>query len=188
MVYTTRPNNTLFIKNNIRIIIRFLDNPFIQVREVISSIVNCMHEGKLLSIVIPALNEEEGIKKTICRLPLCKLRENGYNVEILVIDCASSDNTCEVASGLGARVIVEMRKGYGRAYKTRFSIAKGSFIVTLDADDTYPSEIIPSLIGYLEQNEFDFITVNRFSELEEDSMSRTHLLGNFILSACLRTV
>lgn len=145
-----------------------------------------MNSGKSISIVVPTLNEEEGIKKTLISLPLDKLRGYGYEVELLVIDGDSTDKTCEVAANLGAKVIVESRKGYGRAYKTGFSYAKGNFIVTLDADGTYPSEMIPRLVMDLERNRLDFITVNRFSKLEKGSMSRTHRFGNFILSTCLR--
>jgi len=139
-----------------------------------------------LSIVIPTLNEEAGIEETIRSLPLDKLRSQGIESEILVVDGESTDKSADVASALGAEVIVESRKGYGRAYKTGFSHAKGDIIVTLDADGTYPSEMIPELILQLKQNKLDFITVNRLSKLEDGAMSKTHLFGNFILSAFLR--
>jgi glycosyltransferase involved in cell wall biosynthesis len=145
-----------------------------------------MKLGKSLSIVIPTLNEEKGVGETINSLPLDKLRQYGYDTEVLVIDGNSLDKTREVASALGARVIVENKSGYGRAYKTGFSYARGNLIATLDGDSTYPSEMIPDLIKYLEENQLDFITVNRFSKLEKGSMSRTHRLGNSILSLSLR--
>lgn len=145
-----------------------------------------MKHGKSISIIIPALNEEEGIKATINSLPLNEIRAAGHDVEILVVDGNSSDKTYKSASDLGAIVLVESRKGYGRAYKTGFSHAQGNIIVTLDADGTYPSGMIPKLVRDLEQNNLDFITVNRFSKLEKGSMSRTHMFGNFILTICLR--
>jgi glycosyltransferase involved in cell wall biosynthesis len=141
---------------------------------------------KSVSIVIPALNEEQGIRDTILSLPLDRIRANGYHVEVLVIDGNSSDKTKDMASQLGAEVIVEGRKGYGRAYKTGFSFAKGQIIVTLDADGTYPCEMIPELISELLRRQLDFISVNRFAKLEDGAMSKTHLIGNFILSASLR--
>ena len=79
------------------------------------------HNG-LISIIIPALNEEYGIRKTISGIPLNELRDTlGYDVEILVIDGNSTDLTRNVALKNGAQVIIEDRPGYGRAYKTGFA-------------------------------------------------------------------
>ena len=55
----------------------------------------------------------------------------------------------------------EKRKGYGRAYKTGFDAVNGEIIVTLDADGTYPVELIPKYIQRLNEKNMDFITVNR---------------------------
>jgi len=144
-----------------------------------------MKAGKSISIIIPTLNEEKGIEKTILSLPLDELREEGYDVEVIVVDGASTDKTRDVALRLGARVISEERVGYGRAYKTGFSEAAGNIIVTLDADGTYPAEKILTCIKMLDMKELDFITVNRFSRLEENAMSNTHKLGNRILNLTL---
>ncbi len=54
----------------------------------------------------------------------------------------SKDKTQEIAKSKGARIIVEKRKGYGRAYKTGFTKASGDIIVTGDGDATYPFEKI----------------------------------------------
>jgi glycosyltransferase involved in cell wall biosynthesis len=145
-----------------------------------------MNSGNYISVVIPTLNEEAGIEETIKSLPLTKLSSQGIQSEILVVDGESTDKSAEVASQLGAKVVVESRKGYGRAYKTGFAHAKGDIIVTLDADGTYPSEMIPELILRLKKNKLDFITVNRMSKLEDGAMSKTHLFGNFILSTFLK--
>ncbi|MCK5063175.1 MAG: glycosyltransferase, partial [Candidatus Aenigmarchaeota archaeon] len=82
--------------------------------------------------VIPTKNEEEGIKHVLDKLkPFIK--------DIIVVD-HSSDNTPVIAKEMGATVITEARKGYGRAYKTGFSSlpSDADVIVTLDADGTYP--------------------------------------------------
>lgn len=110
----------------------------------------------------------------------------GYEVEVLVIDGNSKDKTVEIASGLGAKVIVEPRKGYGRAYKTGFELARGDILITLDADGTYPSEKIPEYLTYFVTNKLDFLTINRFGHLEEGAMILSHKVGNWILSATLR--
>ncbi|HYZ94896.1 MAG TPA: glycosyltransferase family 2 protein, partial [Nitrososphaeraceae archaeon] len=94
----------------------------------------------MISVIIPALNEELGIRNTISSIPLKEIRDTfGYDVEILVIDGNSTDQTRDVARKAGAQVIVEKQRGYGRAYKTGFAAARGDIIVTLDADNTYPA-------------------------------------------------
>ena len=74
-----------------------------------------MENQSLISVIIPALNEELGIKKTLLGIPKKVLSDRGYDLEILVIDGNSDDLTRNVAEKLGAKVIIERRKGYGRA-------------------------------------------------------------------------
>lgn len=83
-----------------------------------------------VSVVIPTLNEEKNIGKVIhgIRKNLrCK------RCEILVVDGHSSDNTVRIAKKLGARVIYD-NKGKGSALRKGFRSAKGSIIVSMDAD------------------------------------------------------
>lgn len=141
---------------------------------------------QLISIVIPTLNEEEGIEKTIRSIPQKKLNDLGYNLEIIIIDGNSTDLTREIATRMGARVILEKRKGYGRAFKTGFSEARGDILVTLDADGTYPAEIIPEYIQGLTEKELDFITANRFSNISNGAMDSYHKFGNEVLSLFMR--
>jgi glycosyltransferase involved in cell wall biosynthesis len=136
----------------------------------------------LISVIIPALNEELGIKKTLLGIPKKELSDRGYDLEILVIDGNSNDLTRNVAEKLGAKVIIERRKGYGRAYKTGVQEAKGCIIVTLDADGTYPASLIPDYIQQLKERKLDFITVNRFSRIEENAMVLSHRIGNKLLT------
>lgn len=137
----------------------------------------------LVSIIIPALNEEFGIQKTISSIPITEIRNTfGYDVEILVIDGNSTDLTRDVALKAGAQVIVEKQPGYGRAYKTGFAAAKGDIIITLDADNTYPAEFITQYIKLLNECNTDFITINRFADIEEGAMSITRKVGNKTLA------
>ena len=83
-------------------------------------------------------------------------------------------------------MIVEKRKGYGRAYKTGMKKAKGDIIVTGDADATYPFDKIHKYIQTLIDRNLDFITTDRFAKLKHGSMSVKHYFGNFILATVLR--
>jgi glycosyltransferase involved in cell wall biosynthesis len=86
-----------------------------------------------VSIIIPAMNEEAGIRNTISSIPQSSISALGYDLEIIVIDGNSTDCTRQVAREMGARVILQNGKGYGSAYKTGLKAASGKLIVTLDA-------------------------------------------------------
>lgn len=137
---------------------------------------------KTISIVIPTLNEEKSIGRVLDAIPREKLKELGYNVEVLVVDGGSKDKTVEIALRKGARVIIVRRRGYGLAYIMGFKYTKGDIIVTLDADMTYPPMLIPYLVKILEQYSLDFITTNRFADFECDAFNRVRLLGNRLIN------
>ena len=139
-----------------------------------------------ISVVIPALDEERGVARTIDDIPMGELVKMGYDVEIIVVDGGSKDRTVEVAEGMGAKIIVEERRGYGRAYKTGLHSCDGEIIATGDADGTYPFSQLPSLIETLEGEDLDFITTNRFGLMEEGAMSPLHKFGNWILNLALK--
>lgn len=140
---------------------------------------------KTISIIIPALNERDGIVKTIQAVPKAELENMGYGVQIVVVD-SSSDGTAQFARKAGAEVVSEPRLGYGRAYKTGFTHAIGDIIVTGDADMTYPLEEIPRLINILEDEDLDFLTTNRYGFMEKGAMSFLHRLGNAVLNVTTR--
>lgn len=135
-----------------------------------------------LSFVLPSLNEEEAIGPTLDSIPHEELEAEGYEVEVLVVDGDSHDRTREIARERGARVVVEDRPGYGRAYKTGFAEAEGEVLVTGDADGTYPLERTPQLLTHLDQG-VDFVTTNRFAEMEPGAMGAKHRFGNWVLTA-----
>jgi dolichol-phosphate hexosyltransferase len=139
-------------------------------------------QGKLVSVVIPCYNEEDGVRETInSLLPLGDLID-----EILVIDNNSSDRTGEVAKALGARVVFEARPGYGRAYKTGLRAATGYYLATLDGDATYPAERIPDLLQRLVDDKLDFVSACRKPtdwHLNIESILR--LTGNKVLTTTL---
>jgi len=137
---------------------------------------------KTISIVIPARNEKDGIEKTIRTVPREELERMGYEVQILVVDNDSNDDTGELAKKAGAEVVFEPRHGYGSAYKTGFAHATGDIIATTDADMTYPVEAIPRFVRLLREENLDFITTNRYAYMEKGAMSSQHRLGNFILN------
>jgi glycosyltransferase involved in cell wall biosynthesis len=134
--------------------------------------------GRTVTLVIPSLNEEEGVVATIQRAGQIQ----SYD-EIVVVDGGSSDRTQANASALGAIVIPQLVRGYGLAYKTGFLAAKGDFIVTGDADGTYPVELAPQLLATMDERGLDFVSCSRFPLQRWDSMERLNTFGNRAISA-----
>ena len=132
------------------------------------------------------MNEEEGIGLTLDSIKRDFFKEKNWGLEIVIVDGDSKDKTREIAEEKGAKVILEKRKGYGRAYKTGMAQITGDIIVTGDADATYPFDKIHEYIQQLIDENLDFITTDRFAKLHHGSMSVKHYFGNFILATTLR--
>ncbi|MCX8166687.1 MAG: glycosyltransferase family 2 protein [Candidatus Micrarchaeota archaeon] len=141
-----------------------------------------MNTKKLVSVILPALNEEEGIGETIKAIPKEELENMNYEYEVIVVDGNSKDRTREIAESLGARVIIEERKGYGLAIRTGFDSARGDILIASDADHSYKLEDLPILLKYFEDNNLDFLSTNRFKKMEKDAMSLRNKIGNWILT------
>lgn len=141
-----------------------------------------------VTVLIPTLNEGGGIGPTLDAVPVDTFKKNGWTWEFLIIDGDSRDRTREEAEKRGARVIIDRRKGYGRAYKTGFDEAQGDVVVTADADGTYPLEQAAQYIERLLDDDLDFITCDRYADIRPGAMSRKHRLGNWILSSTARAL
>ncbi|MCK4332433.1 MAG: glycosyltransferase family 2 protein [Thermoplasmatales archaeon] len=141
-----------------------------------------------ISVIMPTLNEEKGIGKTIDSINKDFFKKNNWELEIIIVDGDSKDKTQEIAKKKGAKIIIEKRKGYGRAYKVGMSQITGDIIVTGDADATYPFDRIHEYVQLLLDENLDFITTDRFAELKKGSMTLTHRFGNLTLATVLRVL
>ncbi|HUU32756.1 MAG TPA: glycosyltransferase family 2 protein [Vicinamibacterales bacterium] len=100
---------------------------------------------KDLAVIIPAFNEEGGIRSTVEKVQTV-LSGMACRSELVVVDDGSSDQTAAEAHAAGARVIAHPHnKGYGAALKTGILGTKAHNILIIDADCTYPPEAIPRL-------------------------------------------
>jgi len=118
---------------------------------------------KKITILIPCYNEEKGVGKVIDGVPKDRLKELGYETEIIVIDNNSKDKTMEVAKAHGATVYFEKIQGKVAALKKGFEEATGEIIVTIDGDNTYPSREIPTLIRVFDGS--DLVIGSRFNSV-----------------------
>ena len=140
-----------------------------------------------VSVVIPALNEEGIVGKTIKSVPTDEIKEAGYDLEIIVVNNNSTDNTAQEAQEAGATVILETNRGYGNAYKRGFKEASGDIIIMGDADGTYPLEQSMDFINYIVEDNCDFVIGSRFKgTIEEGAMPSLHqYIGNPMLTKML---
>jgi len=142
----------------------------------------------VLSVVIPAYNEEDGITEIAARVLSVEpaLKKAGvHRLELLVVDDGSRDRTAEVASGIQGVTLIRhpKNKGYGAALKTGFSQAKGELIGFLDADGTYPPEYFPRLCQSA-LNGSDLVIGSRMAG-EDSKMPLTRRVGNFFFATLL---
>lgn len=137
-----------------------------------------MYKDLRITVVIPCLNEEQGIEKVLRRLP-------PFVDETIVVDNGSTDRTADVAATFGALVIRENVRGYGRAYKRGFGQATGDIIVTLDGDHSYPPDALSYLLEAFLHLEVDFLNASRFPVQDRRAMSFKHKMGNLVLSLAM---
>ena len=137
-----------------------------------------MYKGQKITVIIPCLNEEQGIEQVLQRMP-------PFVDEVIVVDNGSTDRTSDVARSLGARVIREDVRGYGRSYKTGLASAGGDIIITLDGDHSYPPDAISYLLEAFFHLEADFLNTSRFPVRDRAAMSFKHKLGNLVLSVAM---
>ena len=137
---------------------------------------------KRVCIILPALNEEKTIGRTIDEIPRGDMEKNGYEVEIIVVDNGSLDSTEAIAAQKGSSILTEPRKGKGNAIKRAFETVNGDFVFILDADYTYPATYIPKMLGLLEV-EYDVLIGSRLKgEMDKGAMKRFNLAGNHLLT------
>ena len=127
-----------------------------------------------VSVIIPTHNEEQAIGRVLGDLPFDLVSE------VIVVDSNSTDRTRELAGKMGARVIEEPRRGYGRACLTGLENTENpDVIVFLDGDySDRPSEL-PILLGPIAGGSADITLGSRFSSRSNSGALPWHQsLGN----------
>jgi glycosyltransferase involved in cell wall biosynthesis len=137
-----------------------------------------MYKSLTITVIIPCLNEEQGIEKVLRAMP-------EFVDEVIVVDNNSTDRTSEVAAALGAKVIREEVRGYGRSYKRGFSEATSDLIITLDGDHSYPVDALSYLIEAFLHLDVDFLNASRFPVRDRRGMSPINEIGNLGLSLAM---
>lgn len=145
-----------------------------------------------LSVVIPALNEENGIADIIERVLSIKaaLAEVGVpDLELIVVDDGSTDRTPEIVAGYPEVVLIKhlVNQGYGAAIKTGFRHARGNMLAFLDADGTYPPEYYPQLCRPILEDGADLVIGSRMAGSDSE-MPLVRRIGNTIFATLVSII
>jgi len=151
-----------------------------------------------VTVLLPALNEEQAIGDVLDRIPWANLENRGYDVSVWVVDGQSSDATRDVAIQKGARIFVQDGAGKGNGLRQAFDHflmpqprtenepEPRRLFVMLDSDGTYSPESIPRLVGAMESGS-DIVMGSRFlGRIEDGALSALNRMGNRLLTAFAR--
>jgi glycosyltransferase involved in cell wall biosynthesis len=136
-----------------------------------------------ISVVIPALNEEEPIGDVVRAIPA------GLVDEVVVVDNDSTDRTADRARAAGARVVVEPRRGYGRACQAGIEALAPDWgiVVFLDGDGSDCPELMARLIEPIAAGDRDFVIGSRIrGHRENGSMTAQQVVAGRIAGWLLR--
>ncbi len=112
-----------------------------------------------MSVVIPTHNEAQSIGRVLADLPA------DIVTEVLVVDSNSTDGTCEIAAKMGARVLREPRRGYGRACLTGLAGASSpDIVVFLDGDYSDRPDELPLILAPIIEGRADITLGSRLGK------------------------
>lgn len=136
-----------------------------------------MWNGKKVSVVFPAFNEEENIYNAIRDFSLSIVDE------IIVVDNNSTDNTIGEASKTNAVIVKEEKRGYGFALRKGYEVASGDYIITAEPDNTFSGKDILKLLAYADDVEIVLGTrTNKTLVWEGANMQFFLLAGNWLVA------
>jgi hypothetical protein len=139
-----------------------------------------------LVVVLPTLNEEVGLARTLDEIPFDALRASGWEVRPLVIDGGSTDRTREVAQRRGIAILNQTGQGKGAAIRealTFLAERKARYAVIMDADFTYPGAMVPAMAQLLDAGSQLVVGVRQpVRSARDDSREFVHRVGNRLLN------
>lgn len=134
-------------------------------------------------VVIPAFNEEASVAYVLDGLPKERL------LEVIVVNNNSSDNTAQVATDHGARVILEKRMGYGQACLTGIELAytyNPRIIAFIDADYSDFPEELPLLLKEIDKGSDLVIGSRTRGKAEEGALLPQAIFGNWLATTLMK--
>jgi glycosyltransferase involved in cell wall biosynthesis len=143
-----------------------------------------MMNFKKVCVILPCFNESLTLPSVIGQI-----QKISADIEILVVDNSSTDDSFNIASNLGVKVVREIKKGKGFAVKRGFLSLSDNceIVVIVDGDDTYSLTNLISAINLIKDFNYDMIVGNRINDahLNENRIKvfrSGHRTGNLIFS------
>lgn len=147
--------------------------------------VDRLAERPLVSVVLPCLNEEQGVGACIQKIQR-SFAEANIDGEIIVCDNGSTDNSVTIATSMGVHVVHQPIRGYGNAYLKGFASARGQYLIMGDADDTYDFALVPEFLDKLMNHGYEFVSGSRYIKNGHRSIPfLNRFFGNPILTVIL---
>ncbi len=138
-----------------------------------------------LTILTLTLNEAGALGEFLDQLgPAIKPVEPNY--EVLIVDGGSTDGTLDIAKKAGVRVVTQSRPGYGNAYREGLALAKGRYILALDADSSHPKDLFGAF--WAQREKYSVVMGSRYLPGAGDTRPWGRRLLSQILNAVYRTV
>ncbi len=154
---------------------------------------NAFEKRPLLSVIIPAFNEEERLSATLSRVAEFAARQS-YVTEVIVVDNASTDRTSDIVKDFISRnpifrLMREERRGKGAAVRTGMLAAAGEYFLICDADLAVPIEEAHALISFLHEGGYDIAIGSREADGAErfNEPPYRHLMGR-VFNLVVRTL
>src|SRR2546426_2483610 len=135
-----------------------------------------------VSVIIPTHNEALSIERVLADLP------SDLTTEVIVVDSNSTDGTPEIAARMGARVIQEPRRGYGRACLTGLAAANSpDIVVFLDGDYSDRPAELPILLAPIIEGRADITLGSRLQGRRSAGALPWHqAFGNHLAASLIR--
>jgi hypothetical protein len=134
-----------------------------------------------VTVILPAYNEAMALPAVLDAL----FSVLGDDSEVIVVDDGSTDHTAAIATTYGCRVLRHTHnRGKGAAVRTGLAAARGHFVIVMDADNTYPANMIPRMIDL--GAHYDFVRCIRTSGMV--NMPPLNRLGNRLFDWMLKVV
>jgi glycosyltransferase involved in cell wall biosynthesis len=131
-----------------------------------------------VTVVLPALNEAAALPTALASFP--------PEVDLLVVDNGSTDQTAVVAAAHGAQVVREPRRGFGAACWAGVQAAQGEVLVFADADGSFDGADLPAVAGPVLAGAADLVVGSRLVRREPGAMSAVAVLENRLLGLACR--
>jgi glycosyltransferase involved in cell wall biosynthesis len=137
-----------------------------------------------VSVIIPTRNEAQSIARVLADLP------SDLVTEVIVVDSNSLDGTPDIAARMGARVILEARRGYGQACLTGLASANvPDVVVFLDGDYSDRPAELPLLLAPIAEGRADIVIGSRLAGPRTPGALPWHaVFGNWLAASLIRNL